>query len=173
MSSTSAASTTTVTAARLRAIAAYLAFRAIPLDPQAVLSHFERHGITDALFAVEDDFYALLNRYLEQVCADFLPTWAQQRQAVSLFCEVLVTLVERIETGRIDGRAARLDDHGCGCILEILADAIDTPAWRTLRYDEDVPLIIERFVWHVQPGETYRTCPTLALVREWTLRHLG
>ena len=163
----------TAATARFRAIAAYLAFRAIPLDPQAVLSHFERNGITEDLFAIEDDFYALLDRFFERVCADFLPTRAQQRQAGHLFREALVTLVERIETGRIDGRAAHLDDCGCGCILVILADVIDLLAWKTLREHEDAPLIIERFVWHVQPGETHRTCPTLALVREWTMCSLG
>jgi hypothetical protein len=163
----------TAATTRFRAIAAYLAFRAIPLDPQAVLSHFERSGTTEGLLAVEDDFYALLDRFAERVCDDVLPTRPQQRQATCLVREALATLVERIETGRIDGRAAQLGDRGCGCILVILADIIDALAWRTLREDEDEPLLIERFVWHVLPGETHRTCPTLALVREWTLCSLG
>ena len=161
------------TTARFRAIAVYLAFRALPLDPQVVLSHFERVGTAEDLFTVEDDFYSLLDRFAERVCDDFLPTRAQQRQAACLIREALATLVERIETGRIDGRAAHLDDRGCGCVLEILADVIDDLVWRTLREDEDAPLLIERFIWPVQPGETHYTCPTLALVREWTLRALG
>ncbi len=173
MPSTTTTTTALVPDARLRAIAAYLAFRSIPLDPQAVLCHFERNGTTEDLFAVEDDFCALLDRFTQRVRADFLPTRAQQRQAMCLVREALATLVERIETGRIDGRAAQLDDRGCGCVLVILADVIDAPAWRTLREDEDAPLVIERFVWHVQSGETHHTCPTLALVREWTLRALG
>jgi hypothetical protein len=159
--------------ARLRAIAAYLAFRTIPLDPRAMLTHFERYGVTEDLFAVEEDFAALVDRFAEVVSEDFLPTPAQQRQAMRLVREALTTLVERIETGRIDGRAARLDAHGCGCVLQIFADVIDNPAWKMLRYDEDVPLLIERFVWHVRPGETHHTCATLALVREWALRALG
>ena len=158
--------------ARLRAIAAYLAFRAIPLDAPALLSHFEHHSITDDLFAIDEEFHALLDRYFDRVCDDFLPTHAQQRQAVNLFREALATLVERIETSRIDGRAAHLDDRGCGCVLQILADALDT-SWQTLREDAEIPLIIERFLWHVQPGENHHTCPTLALVRMWTLRALG
>ena len=63
--------TSLTTTARLRAIAAYLAFRTIPFDPQVVLSHFERVGTSEDLFAVEDDFYALLDRFAERVCDDF------------------------------------------------------------------------------------------------------
>ena len=158
--------------ARLRAIAAYLAFRAIPLDPQAVLGHFERYGITEDLFAVDEAFHALLDRYFVRVSEDFLPTRAAQRQAENLFREALATLVERIETGRIYGRAAHLDDQGCSCALQILADALDT-RWQLLREDAAIPLVIERLLWHVQPSETHRTCPALALVRIWALRALG
>ncbi len=70
MPSTTTATTATVSASRFRAIAAYLAFRAIPLDPHDVLSHFERIGITEDLFAVEGDYFALLDRFAERVCGD-------------------------------------------------------------------------------------------------------
>jgi hypothetical protein len=164
---------TAPSATRWRAIASYLAVRAIPLDPQVVLRHFERVGSTEDLFTVEDDFYALLDRFAWRGCANAPPWPAQPRQAAYLVHRALATLVERIEVGRIDGHAAQLDDHGCGCILVLLASSIGDPAWRTLREHEEVPRLIERFVWHVRPGETHRTCPSLALVRAWTLLALG
>src|SRR5260370_26699180 len=107
MPSTTTTTTALVPDSRLRAIAAYPAFRSIPLDPHAVLCHFERNGTTEDLFAVEEDFCALLDRFTEPVRTDFLPTRAQQRQAMCLARAALATLVERIETGRIDGRAAQ------------------------------------------------------------------
>jgi hypothetical protein len=165
--------TTTVTAARLRAISAYLASRSLPLDPWAVLDHFERAGVTEDPSAVEADFFALLDRVAAQVRHALLPTPTRHGQAACVIREGLATLVERIETGRIDGRAAYLDERGCGCVLISLAEAVHAPSWMALREADDIPRPIERFVWHVRPGETHRNCPSLALVRAWVLRALG
>ena len=149
----------------------YLRFRQIPLDPAPLAAYLEQEGIAVSLFTIEDDCDALLERFDAAVYDDFLPTRTGQREAEALINTARQELLAHIEHGRIDGQHAELDDEGNGCLLAILADVLDRH-WSFLRLCEDDPLLIERFVYAVRPGDTHQGHPALALLRTWILRTL-
>lgn len=160
----------------------YLTFRAIPLDAEEIIRHFEQVG-DDAvldhcdLFAIEDNFAALLDRFEERLRGEFLPTRHGLRQAQELVAQALREALACIEQGRIQGEGASPGRDESSGLLQILAgheDLVDLVSWTSLREDEDeaAPLLIERWLWHVEPGETSETCPALAILREWILRAL-
>lgn len=172
MPSTTPKPATAVVSTRLQTIADYLRFRSISVEPREVLAHLEATSIIESLEHLDSDYDSLIDRFAEMVDDFCWPAQSWRRDSARLFRETLQSVVTHIEQGRIDGRAAKMDDDGNGCILQILADAIEVP-WQGLRLDCDSPLPIERFIWHVRPGETHRTCVALALVRLWTLHMLG
>jgi hypothetical protein len=155
----------------LKCITDYLRFRQISLDPAPLAAYLEQQGIVASLFAIEDDCAALLDRFDAAVYDDFLPTRTGRREAEALISAARQELLAHIEHGRVDGEHAELDDEGNGCLLAILADALDRH-WSFLRLSEDDPLLIERFVYGVHPGHAHQTHPALAVFHTWILRAL-
>lgn len=155
----------------LKCAADYLRFREIPLDPAPLAAYLEQQAIVASLFTIEGDCSALLDCFDAAVYDDFLPTRAGQREAEALIGAARHELLAHIEQGRIDGQHAELDDRGNGCLLAILADVLDRH-WSFLRLCEDDPLLIERFVYGVRPGDTHQTHPALALLHTWIPRVL-
>ena len=152
----------------------YLRFRQIPLDPAPLAAYLEQEGIAASLFTIEDDCDALLERFDAAVYDDFLPTRTGQCEAEALIRAARHELLTHIEQGHVDGQRAELDGPGNGCLLAILADVLDRH-WSFLRLCEDDPLLIERFVYGVRPGDTHQSHPALALLHAWvpsTLRAL-
>jgi hypothetical protein len=155
----------------LKCSAEYLRFRQIPLDPVLLDAYLEQEGIAESLFTIEGDCDALLERFVAAVYEDFPATRTGRRRAAALIATARQELLAHVERGRIDGQHAELDDEGGGCLLAILADALDRH-WSFLRLCEDDLLLIERFVYDVQPGDTHQTHPALALLHTWILRTL-
>jgi hypothetical protein len=155
----------------LERIADYLRFRQIPLDPAPLVAYLEEQGIAESLFTIEGDCDALLDRFVAAVYDDFLPTRAGRRKAEALITTAQQEFLAHIEHGRIDGQHAELDVHGNGCLLAILANVLDRH-WSFLRPCKDDPLLIERFVYGVRPGDTHDSHPALALLHTWILSTL-
>jgi hypothetical protein len=155
----------------LKCTTEYLRFRQIPRDPAPLAVYLEQEGIAESLFTIEGDCAALLERFVAAVYEDFPATRTGQRRAAALIATARQVLLAHVERGRIDGQHDELDDEGSGCLLAILADALDRH-WSFLRLREDDLLLIERFVYGVRPGDTHQSHPALALLRIWILRTL-
>ena len=156
----------------LKCAADYLRFRQIPLDSAPLAAYLEQQGIVASLFTIEDDCAALLDRFDAAVYDDFLPTRTGQREAEALINSARQELLAHIGHGRIDGQHAELDVHGNGCLLAILADVLDRQ-WSFLRLSEDDPLLIERFLYSMRPGDTHKSHLALAVLHTWIARTLA
>lgn len=106
-------------------IARYLCARQIVRDPAALVACLDECGVTESLFAIEEDCADVLGRFVAAVYLDFPATASGRRRAEALCATAREVLLAHIARGRVDDERAGLDEQGNGCLLAILADMLD------------------------------------------------